>query len=67
MNKKKLVRFLHLFSKKSRKNLHLTQKFVENFCTLVEKTKTVFASCKKIQLNFCKRVEKVIRSLITAP
>ena len=39
--------------------MHLTQKFVENFCTLVEKTKTVFASCKKVYLNFCKRVEKI--------
>ena len=48
MYKKKQVRFLHLFSKKPRKNLHLTQKFVENFCILVEKTKTVFASCKKV-------------------
>ena len=59
MIKKKEVEFLQLFSKKPRKNLHLTQKFVKNFCTLVEKTKRFFASCKKVKLNFCRRDEKI--------
>ena len=39
--------------------MHITQKIFENVCTLVEKTKTIFASCKKVWLNFCKRVEKI--------
>ena len=51
LSAKKEELFLRLFSEKPRKNLHLTQKTFENFCSLVKKTKTIFASSKKLNQN----------------
>ena len=70
MHKKKYVRFLHLFSKKPQKNLHLKQNFIEKglikflqtcwknqtkICILRKNSELIFAHVFKITNLFVEK------------